>query len=87
MENVKVYNDLKITASYANLHQDLDITDYYLYKGTFSKRTNEGFYVQWHDGTAGGWTPASNAVITPIWVSSHVKSSVPALMPHCSTVC
>ena len=41
------------------MHQDLDITDYYLYKGTFSKRTNEGFYVQWHDGTAGGWTPAS----------------------------
>ena len=59
MENVKFIDDLKITASYANLHQDLDITDYYLYKGTFSKRTNEGFYVQWHDGTAGGWTPAS----------------------------
>lgn len=56
MENVDFINDLKVTASYAKLHQDLDISNYYLYKGTFSK---EGYYVQWHDGTAGGWTPVS----------------------------
>lgn len=81
MENVKFIDDLKITASYANLHQDLDITDYYLYKGTFSKRTNEGFYVQWHDGTAGGWTPASKRRDNPNLGSSHVKSSR-GIVPH-----
>ena len=48
-------DDLKLTASYANLHQDLDIENYYMYKGYFSK--TDGHWVQWHDGTAGGWTP------------------------------
>lgn len=57
MENVDFVDDLRITASYANLHQDLDITSYYLYKGSFSK--TDGYYVQWRDGTAGGWTPTS----------------------------
>lgn len=56
-ENVSWIDDLKITASYADLHQDLDIENYYMYKGYFSK-TN-GYYPQWHDGTAGGWTPTS----------------------------
>jgi TonB-linked outer membrane protein, SusC/RagA family len=49
-------NELKLTASYANLHQDLDITDYYLYKGYFA---NNGGWYQWHDGTAGGNTTGS----------------------------
>lgn len=56
-ENVSWINDLKISASYANLHQDLDIENYYMYKGYFSK--TDGYYPQWHDGTAGGWTPTS----------------------------
>ena len=56
-ENVSWVDDLKLTASYANLHQDLDIENYYMYKGYFSK--TDGHWVQWHDGTAGGWTPTS----------------------------
>lgn len=56
MGNADFVDDLKLTASYANLHQDLDISDYYMYQGYFNK---SGHYVQWHDGTAGGWTPTS----------------------------
>ena len=56
-DNVSWIDDLKLTASYANLHQDLDIEKYYMYEGYFSK--TDGMYPQWHDGTAGGWTPTS----------------------------
>ncbi|OJU55040.1 MAG: SusC/RagA family protein [Bacteroidales bacterium 45-6] len=57
-------DNLKLTASYANLHQDIDITatisdvvtDYYLYKGYFAN--NAGWY-QWHDSSAGGNTTGS----------------------------
>lgn len=56
-ENVSWINDLKLSASYAKLHQDLDIESYYMYKGYFSK--TDGYYPQWHDGIAGGWTPTS----------------------------
>lgn len=62
-DNVSWVDDLKLTASYANLHQDLDISSYYMYKGYFSK-TN-GYYPQWHDGTAGGWTPSSKGGENP----------------------
>lgn len=62
-ENVSWVNDLKLTASYAKLHQDLDISDYYMYKGSFSK--TDGHWVQWHDGTAGGWTPTSRGGDNP----------------------
>lgn len=54
--NISFINDLKLTASYANLHQDLDISDYYLYKGYFS---NQGGWYQWHDNSGGGWTTGS----------------------------
>lgn len=56
MKDVKFVDDLKLTASYANLHQDLDISDYYLYKGYYI--ANGGWY-QWHDGVAGGNTAGS----------------------------
>ena len=49
MESVGFVDDLKITASYAKLHQDLDISDYYMYKGYFS---DKGGWFQWYDGTA-----------------------------------
>lgn len=62
-DNVSWVNDLKLTASYANLHQDLDISNYYMYKGSFSK--TDGHWVQWHDGTAGGWTPTSRGGDNP----------------------
>lgn len=62
-DNVSWVNDLKVTASYANLHQDLDISSYYMYMGSFSK--TDGHWVQWHDGTAGGWTPTSRGGDNP----------------------
>lgn len=54
--NASWVDDLKLTASYANLHQDLDISDYYMYKGYY---VDNGGWYQWHDGSAGGWTTAS----------------------------
>lgn len=48
MKNVSWIDDLMVTASYANLHQDLDIEDYYMYEGAFAK---DG-WMEWHDGTA-----------------------------------
>lgn len=62
-DNVSWVNDLKVTASYADLHQDLDISSYYMYLGSFSK--TDGHWVQWHDGTAGGWTPTSRGGNNP----------------------
>jgi TonB-linked SusC/RagA family outer membrane protein len=55
-DHLSVVNDLKWTASYAKLHQDLDISDYYLYKGYF---VNNGGWYQWHDSSAGGNTTGS----------------------------
>lgn len=55
-DNIDWVDDLRITASYANLHQDLDISDYYMYKGYF---TDKGGWYQWHDGVAGGNTTGS----------------------------
>ncbi|MCD8228061.1 MAG: SusC/RagA family TonB-linked outer membrane protein [Bacteroides ovatus] len=56
MESVGFVDDLKITASYAKLHQDLDISDYYMCKGYFS---DKGGWFQWYDGTVGGNTTGS----------------------------
>ncbi|MDR0573423.1 MAG: SusC/RagA family TonB-linked outer membrane protein [Tannerella sp.] len=55
-ENVSFADHLKLTASYANLHQDIDISDYYLYKGYYDDR---GGWYQWHDNSAGGWATGS----------------------------
>ncbi|MBC5605209.1 SusC/RagA family TonB-linked outer membrane protein [Bacteroides difficilis] len=55
-DNVSFIDNLKLTASYANLHQDIDISDYYMYKGYF---VNNGGWYQWHDSSAGGNTTAS----------------------------
>ena len=54
MKNVAFVDDLKLTASYAKLHQDLDISDYYMYKGYYLKDQQKTGWFQWHDGTAGG---------------------------------
>lgn len=48
-------DDLKIMASYANLHQDIDINDYYLYKADYQFSPSSGWY-QWADGSVGGPT-------------------------------
>lgn len=51
-------DDLKIMASYANLHQDIDINDWYLYKADYQFSPSSGWY-QWADGTVGGSTSTS----------------------------
>ncbi|WP_407431525.1 SusC/RagA family TonB-linked outer membrane protein [Arcticibacter sp.] len=47
-------DDLKISATYSSLKQDLDITtattDYYLYEGNYTSTS----WVQWQDGTSAG---------------------------------
>lgn len=55
-DRVSFVDDLKLTASYANLHQDLDISDYYMYEAYYNSRA---FFYTYNDEGAGGWTPAS----------------------------
>ncbi|MFV0588082.1 SusC/RagA family TonB-linked outer membrane protein [Bacteroides reticulotermitis] len=63
MESVDFVDDLKVTASYAKLHQDLDISDYYMYKGYFS---DKGGWYQWYDGNVGGNTTGSKRGGNPL---------------------
>ncbi len=51
-------DNLKIMGSYANLHQDIDINDWYLYKADYQFSPSTGWY-QWADGTVGGSTSTS----------------------------
>ena len=72
---VSFVDNLKITASYASLNQDLDITgirpnssiptDYYLYAGTYGNDGNLGGYYQWRDGASGGFTTLSGRGSNP----------------------
>ncbi|MDR0700197.1 MAG: SusC/RagA family TonB-linked outer membrane protein, partial [Tannerella sp.] len=62
--NIDFINDLKLTASYAKLHQDIDIANYYMYKGYFENSSNVGWY-QWHDASAGGATTGSRRGSNP----------------------
>ncbi len=65
MSSLSFVDDLKLTASYAKLNQDIDIQDpnnenidalgYYMYQGSFD---NSAWY-QWRDGTMGGNTVIS----------------------------
>jgi len=55
-------DNLKLTASYGNLHQDLDIPGYYLYSLNYD---NKGGWYQWRDGAAGGWTTGSKRGANP----------------------
>lgn len=48
-------DDLKLMASYANLHQDVDINDWYMWAG-YNKY--KGGWFTWRDGNSGGWTTA-----------------------------
>ena len=61
-ENVAFVDDLKLTASFANLHEDLDINNYYLYQGYYD--TKGGWY-QWHDSSAGGYTASQKLGSNP----------------------
>lgn len=72
---VSFVDNLKITASYASIKQDLDITgtrpnstnptDYYLYAGTYGNDGNLGGYYQWRDGASGGFTTLSGRGSNP----------------------
>lgn len=59
-KGVSFVDDLKISASYSTINQDIDITngttDWYLYQGYYD---NKGGWYQWRDGVAGGWTTGS----------------------------
>ncbi|MDP4208825.1 MAG: SusC/RagA family TonB-linked outer membrane protein [Bacteroidota bacterium] len=55
-DNVAFVDNLKLTASYSKLNQDIDISDFYMYKGYFVK--NGGWYT-YRDGNSGGWTTLS----------------------------
>ncbi|MCF0244362.1 MAG: SusC/RagA family TonB-linked outer membrane protein [Bacteroidaceae bacterium] len=58
MENATWLDDLRITASYANIAQDIDISDYYMYKADYQFGPSYGWY-QWADGSVGGSTASS----------------------------
>jgi TonB-linked SusC/RagA family outer membrane protein len=55
-DNASFIDNMKLTASYANLNQDIDIENYYMYKGYFD---NKGGWYTWRDGAAGGNTTGS----------------------------
>ena len=50
------FDEAKINASYAVLNQDIDISDYYMYKGYYNMK---GGWFTWQDGTQGGNTNSS----------------------------
>lgn len=58
MKGLTFLNDLKITASYGHLHQDMSIEDYYLYKEDYQFSPGQGWYT-WADGNVGGSTATS----------------------------
>lgn len=49
-------DDAKINASYTVLNQDIDISDYYMYKGYYDQR---GGWYQWEDSSQGGYCNTS----------------------------
>ncbi|MBN2166303.1 MAG: SusC/RagA family TonB-linked outer membrane protein [Marinilabiliaceae bacterium] len=61
MKGLSFIDDIKFTASYANLHHDVDISDYYLYQGYYD---DDGWY-QWRDGAMGGKTVLSHRSSNP----------------------
>lgn len=68
-KNVSFVDDLKLSASYGVINQDLDITgfrpdgttptDYYLYQGYYGNNGTLGGWYPWRDGASGGFTSLS----------------------------
>lgn len=54
-DNASWIDDIKIMASASKLHQDVDISDWYLWSG-YNKY--KGGWFTWRDGNSGGWTTA-----------------------------
>lgn len=55
MQSASFIDDLKLYTSYSVLNQDLDIQEFYMYKGYYAR---EGWY-SWNDGAASGNTTRS----------------------------
>ncbi|WP_340110723.1 SusC/RagA family TonB-linked outer membrane protein [Maribellus mangrovi] len=55
MEDMSFINNLKLTGSYAKLHQDIDIENYYMYQGYY----DDSAWYQWRDNAMGGWAVVS----------------------------
>ena len=56
-ENVSFVDNLKLTAAYSCLNQDIDLNDWYMYKGSYNVR---GTWYTWQDGKQGGYSNTSN---------------------------
>ena len=55
-ENVSFVDNLKLTAAYSCLNQDIDLNQWYMYQGAYN--ANGGWY-NWQDGSQGGAVPLS----------------------------
>ncbi|WP_297089980.1 SusC/RagA family TonB-linked outer membrane protein [uncultured Draconibacterium sp.] len=61
MDNVSFVDNLKFSASYAKLNQDIDIEEFYMYQGYYD---DSGWY-RWRDGVMGGNTVLSERGSNP----------------------
>ncbi|WP_417887547.1 SusC/RagA family TonB-linked outer membrane protein [Zunongwangia sp.] len=61
LKNSSFIDNLKLTASYAKLNQDIDIAEYYMYQGYYD---DSGWY-QWRDNAMGGATVLSERGSNP----------------------
>ena len=56
MENINFVDDLKLTAAYSVLNQDIDLSSWYMYKGSYNVK---GTWYTWDDGSEGGFANTS----------------------------
>jgi len=54
---VTFVDDLKLTAAYSVLNQDIDLANWYMYKGSYNVK---GTWYTWQDGAEGGYANTSN---------------------------
>ena len=55
-ENVSFFDNLKLTAAYSVLNQDIDLDGWYMYQGAYNA---SGGWYSWQDGNQGGAAPTS----------------------------
>ena len=55
-ENVSFVDNLKLTAAYSCLNQDIDLNEWYMYQGAYNA---SGGWYNWQDGSQGGAHPMS----------------------------
>ena len=56
-ENISFVDNLKLTAAYSVLNQDIDLDSWYMYMGAYNER---GTWYNWQDGSQGGYAPSSS---------------------------